>query len=886
MKKVNKILITGLALVNLGVSSSCFATDLIPRASATAGKNYIHTLIPQTNTGDAGTMIETIQYFDGLGRPCQVVAWQASPSHHDIVTPIKYDLFGREDTIYLPYTITGTSNGAYVTSDVTDQASYYTGIYGSTDGTKAYSKTEFESSPLNRILKQGVPGSVYQPNSSPSSDHSVKFNYGKNVANEVKLWNVVNGALVDGGYYSASKLLKITTWDQNNDQTSPSASCTIEFKDLQGKVVLERSFNGTESLSTYYVYDDFGLLRFVLTPKATDDGTVTSTELNQLCYQYKYDERYRMIVKKLPGADSISMVYDNRDRLVMMLDGVSRASGKWMFTKYDRLNRPIITGYITSSQTAAQLRTAFKNYDSNSTMFETVQSSGNIGYTLNNSWPTGLTIAETNILSITYYDNYVFLGITGFSTVNYSSSYDIDTYTDNDGTSNGYFDYVKGQVTATKMKVLDGNEFTGSAKWLYAANYYDDRYRVIQARRTLYDGSTGGVETLASLVDFTGKVAQTKLVQTFNSVTTTVDKYLTYDHVGRLTKIEQQIAGDSNGRVTTAENVYNETGQLVTKKLHKTTQYDYIQNIDYLYNIRGLLTNINNPDNLSGDLFGEKLLYETSDSVLNSSYPLQFNGNIAAMVWNSTQKSKQGYGFTYDGINRLTLGDYKYYSGGWQNNGKYEEKSLTYDKNGNIVTLIRTDLNGSNSANYTYAYSGNQLSNINGGTSYAYDQNGNTTTDGLRGMTLTYNVLNFPKTITKGSDNIAYIYSSAGEKLAKKMKDNTYKYYAGNMVYKNDKSLNYLLFEEGLVNKSSGVYTYEYHLKDHLGSTRVSFQPNGAGTTPTQVAEYYPFGSSYLPVSPAGTNKYLYNGKEKQDDVLSSTGLDEYDYGARFYDPK
>ncbi len=56
--------------------------------------------------------------------------------------------------------------------------------------------------------------------------------------------------------------------------------------------------------------------------------------------------------------------------------------------------------------------------------------------------------------------------------------------------------------------------------------------------------------------------------------------------------------------------------------------------------------------------------------------------------------------------------------------------------------------------------------------------------------------------------------------------------------------------------------------------------------TATQVAEYYPFGSTYAPLSPAGTNKYLYNGKEKQDDVLSSTALDEYDYGARFYDPQ
>ena len=51
------------------------------------------------------------------------------------------------------------------------------------------------------------------------------------------------------------------------------------------------------------------------------------------------------------------------------------------------------------------------------------------------------------------------------------------------------------------------------------------------------------------------------------------------------------------------------------------------------------------------------------------------------------------------------------------------------------------------------------------------------------------------------------------------------------------------------------------------------------------MAEYYPFGSNYTPLSPDNSNKYLYNGKEKQSDVLSSTSLDWYDYGARFYDP-
>ncbi len=59
-----------------------------------------------------------------------------------------------------------------------------------------------------------------------------------------------------------------------------------------------------DSNDTYYIYDDLGLLRFVLSPSYQEEAN-----LEKYGYEYRYDQRGRCVWKRLPGCEYLSVYY-------------------------------------------------------------------------------------------------------------------------------------------------------------------------------------------------------------------------------------------------------------------------------------------------------------------------------------------------------------------------------------------------------------------------------------------------------------------------------------------------------------------------------------------------------------------------------------------------
>lgn len=604
------------------ITSICFAQ--------TTTQNYIKSTKPVLattsetvlNIWGAGSKIESVSYVDGLARPIQNVVKQGSVGLYDLVQFHEYDIFGREVKEYLPYADV-SSDGSYKANAAASQSAFYSSAYRVAHTQQPFAQKVFENNPLNRVIEQASPGADWQVGST----HTTKLLSRTNTNNEVRQFIEGTNNYSGASYYNAKTLSVIQITGDNGD-------ITTTYTDLEGKLILKKVYQNNTAFgtaNTFYVYNDLNQLVCVLSPKAyqimVETNNFNTNALNQdLIYTYKYDDKGRLIEKKSPGKDVEYIVYNKFDLPVLVQDGNMRYQNKWMFKKYDALGRPIMTGIFDASslplfQTRASAQTQI---DASANHFEKSSSANyaqNFGYT-NVSLPT----SNIDIQTVNYFDDYDFnrdgsadyvFNTTGMPCLQFAI-YDLDgspIYPTCIPSANTPSYRTRGLMTGSKIKVLD---LTNTVQWINSANFFDDYSRVIQTQSNDF---LGGSDLFNLTYDFLGRLTYSHLKHTEpNATVTTILNSYQYDKMSRLIQVNQKNNNDEP--ISLAKRTYNELGQIIEKNLHRkdpnNAATSYLQSIDFAYNVRGWLTNINN-----ADLINDKALFNTSELALDESKRIQ-----------------------------------------------------------------------------------------------------------------------------------------------------------------------------------------------------------------------------------------------------------------------
>ncbi|QIK52902.1 DUF4329 domain-containing protein [Dysgonomonas sp. HDW5B] len=855
--------------ITYGIPSIRSITPLSPTAYSESA---------QGTTFKLDSIIDEIQYFDGIGRPVQIAQRAINSEKKDMVTYQEYDEFGRESKSWLPSV--SSYGGAFISLDIVQKN------VNNSYQDSAYSRPIYEVSPLNRVTEEYGPGREWYNNGK-----SVKKEYLTNKITSAELsciWFTVDGEGVNttlnkNGYYSDAELFVTKI-------TNEEGSISYEFKNKLGQVLLSRQMNlnkeqKVEKLDTYYVYDDFGNLCFVLPPKLADaittQGVISSENMNLYAFQYKYDNYKHCIRKKLPGAGWNYYIYDKANRLIFTQDAEQRKDGKneWLFSITDVLGRNLISGICKNTDISNE------KYEKLLVVAEPKANGTYRGYNiLVDGQVTELTSAT--LLKVNYYDNYDFLGKNGVPSWIYETKggYGKRYVGDNEGYE------TKGLLTGISVALLDDPDI-----FLHTVSYYDNRGKVVQSYA---NNHLGGIEKEYIAYNYTNQPTAKLHIHTGkdnadNTKQTELYTY-TYDHAGRLIKTEHSLNGAAS--VILAENKYNRFGQLESTVANNKTDLK----TSYAYNVRSWTKEINNP------LFKESLGYT-------------YTGNIKTMVWKQADDTKDRmYTFEYDQLSRLEGAKYT----GLVNDDF--STTYSYDMHGNMKTLTRMGMINNKPElidDLDFEYTGNQMRSVedkvdmnrttalsdfkdnnkvtNNPIEYIYDFNGAMTQDLNKGiMAISYNTLNLPIEMvinhTSAKAKNYYTYSAAGTKLKVVHKSDP-KLVADPVVgstiadgdLTNSITTDYVMnkiYEDGILDKillDNGYIEdgkYYIYLRDHLGNNRLVVDAAATTNNIIQSNHYYPFGMLFAESTNQEKQQYKYNGKE----LDTMHGLNFMDYSARY----
>ena len=283
-----------------------------------------------------------------------------------------------------------------------------------------------------------------------------------------------------------------------------------------------------DSNDTYYIYDDLGLLRFVLSPSYQEEAN-----LEKYGYEYRYDQRGRCVWKRLPGCEYLQLWYDNADNLMFSQDGEQRKKGIYVFYLYDFVKRQVLQGTTTAINSSCPSAIVAFNVSDAGICRSGYSSANDLG------------LKKEQLLQANYYDNHAF--INGQLEKQATSQ----NLVSNQQASE---QYSKGSLTGTVCMATDG-------KPLVSVYYHDLRGQVIASKQTLPDDAL-----LSQNMTYSFTKQPLEIISEIfkNGISTTVTQTNSYNKHND--KIETMTLKVGNVTRTVSSYSYNDISRLLSIK--------------------------------------------------------------------------------------------------------------------------------------------------------------------------------------------------------------------------------------------------------------------------------------------------------------------------------
>ena len=854
----------------VAVLAALLALPCAVRAQDTS-RNFVRTAVMLDADGTDSLL--SVQYYDGLGRPTLSVATVGTQGQ-TACTLVTYDGAGRERRSYVPV----PGYALHYVSEANIRAAGY-GFYMDNGGF-----TEKHYDALGRVTAVDLAGDAWrQAGKQDRTEHLANTDDDEVLhyeAPEDGSYSLTLPENTSYEYYPAGSLRKTVSRDADS-------VCVTVFTNLLGKKVLERTAAG----DTYYVYNRLGQLRFVLTPAF---GKISRSKA-MFAYEYRYDDRGRVVKKILPGdaSDGVTVQYwyDKADRTAYMKDPA--LGGRYRFYLYDRLGRLCVQG------------TCINRFSQHGSMLAAATYASGSGGLCGTGYTAPYAIRLPQIEIVNYYDNYGFTSNNSLSNIMPTVNVNTDQQR-----------YAVGSLTGQVV-------YTSGGHALGTVSVYDRKGRVVRSVRKGLGGRTEDVSTAYSFTDAVDTVRAVVAVG-YGSVFTATTAY-TYQK-GRKTGMAVSVSHGMAEVSRLTEYTYDAVGRLTGKRRQLTGTG--VSTCQYAYDVHGW------PRSVKEGEFRQQLYY--ADGLDGGCW----NGNISTVKWKTDGNSSwQGYNMRYDGAGRLQSAVFGSDDNLTSYRGYFSE-SAEYDSGGNVTGLRRRGLTDNLHGGFGYVdrlcmeYEGNRLVSVRDSASrlpyanatdfdgvtgreyaLAYNGAGALVSDEGREMArVDYDLMGNPLRIQFTDGSVTrYIYSTAGEKLrvvhltavpnitvamgqtrelapSEILAADSTDYLLGGMLTMRDGRIDRYQFDGGYcqampsaINASQDYFTFYYYDRDHLGSVRQVILANGTNKgTLVQKMDYYPSGLRFCDGNSDGdVQPVRFSGKE----LDRMHGLGTYDFGARQYNP-